>query len=820
MSLVENRKSKNSNFLDIRAIISDVLKYWYLFFISLFFFFFIAFAIIKFAAPIYLVGSTLLLTSPDNSRNNDPSEFLEGFELMHEEKELQNEIIILQSSPLIRNVIKDLNFNVSYWVKEDFIPKEIYLVFREIYQDVPFEVVMNMDSPQPVDVRFFIKILNSKEFILKIQEKKATIYDFRTDRVVLEKTELMIDNRFNFGQEISGPNYSFKVLFNTEHENKYQNKDLYFSFNNIYNLTVDYQNSLKVQPASLDATIVNLTFKGNNIRKSIDFLNGLSNEYLQRNLNKKNYLAITTLDYINQQLSDISDSLLYTEQELQEFRRRYQVMDIDEKAGRVYRQLEDLETQRSEMLRNLRYYETLEQYFETHKDSADLLAPSAMGIEDALLNNLIQELATANSEKNSLIQSNQLRSPRLQTLNLRISDLKNSISENIKFIINSTQVALNDLNDDIARSRYEEYKLPQTQRRLVEIERKFNLNDNVYTFLLQKRAEAQIAKASNLPDSEIIEPARYRSRAFPNTKITLTAAIFIGLIVPGIFLSLKRIFNNKILEIEDINSITKIPVLGSILHNEEKTNMVISQIPKAPISESFRTIRAKLQFYNKNDTNHVILVTSVFPQEGKSFFSMNIATSLAGYGKKTILIGCDLRKPATIIKELKTSGLLGMSEFLVNKADIQEIIVKTPIDNFDIIHAGAIPPNPAELIASFKTSGMILKLKEIYDYVILDAPPLNPVADSFHLMQYSDTNIFIVRQNFTNRKGFTVTIKELEKEKVKNLCIVFNDVKPLNVLDSYNYGYKNYGYVEDRKSRSLREILKIKRNRKNRKTKN
>jgi len=199
---------------------------------------------------------------------------------------------------------------------------------------------------------------------------------------------------------------------------------------------------------------------------------------------------------------------------------------------------------------------------------------------------------------------------------------------------------------------------------------------------------------------------------------------------------------------------------------------------------------------------------------------MNIASSLAGYGKKTILVGCDLRKPSAIIKELRTTGLLGMSEFLVNKADLQEIIVKTPIDNFDIIHAGTIPPNPAELIASFKASGMILKLKEIYDYVILDAPPLNPVADSYHLMQHSDINIFIVRQNFTNKKFFSLTIQELEEKEIKNKCIVFNDVKPLNVMDSYVYGYKSYSYNEHGKPRSFRNIFKKNRKKKNRNAKN
>ncbi len=807
---MQNLKSTvNTNYMDIKSIISEVLKYWYIFAISLVSFFGVALAFIKFVAPIYVVGSSILLTSPDNSRNVDPSEFLKGFELVQQEKELHNEILVLQSYPLIRNVIKDLNFNVNYYVKEDYIPQGIYFVFREIYKDVPIEVVMNEEHPQPVEAKFYIKILDSKEFILRIQEKEVTIYDYKTDKIVLEKTGLMINDRFNFGQEIKGPHYSFEVLLNTKFENRYQNKDLYFSFNNIYNLTVNYKNSLKIQPADLEATIVNLSFKGSSIEKSIDFLNGLANEYLQRNLNKKNYLAITTIDYINQQLADISDSLLYTEQELQEFRRRYQVMDIDEKAGRVYRQLEDLEAQRTALSRNLRYYQSLDQYFETHKDSVDLLAPSAMGIDDALLNNLIQELANANSEKNSLIQSNQLRSPRLQALNVRVSDLKSSISENVKFIINSTQAALNDLNDDIARSRYEEYKLPQTQRRLVEIERKFNLNDAVYTFLLQKRAEAQIAKASSLPDSEIIEPASYIGRSFPNTKITFAIALFLSLLLPGGYLILKNFFSNTILGLDDLKNLTTIPVLGYVLKNDKNSNIVLRDSPKSPISENFRTIRTNLLFYAQGESKKVILITSAFGQEGKSFNALNLATSLALYNKKTILLGFDLRKPSNILKEFGTVEMLGLSSYLVGASNLDEIIVSTSVENLDIITSGPIPPNPAELLVSLKTAELIYKLSEKYDYIVLDSPPITPVTDAFLLMKHTDINVFIVRQNFTPKKPFITSIREIEDKDIKNKCLILNDVKPETNLEGFKYGYRYY--AEKGKESFIKRIFSNKR---------
>ncbi len=662
-----------------------------------------------------------------------------------------------------------------------------------------------MHSPQPVNAKIYIKLINSEEFTLSADERDVALYDYSSDQVISKNNTFSITGRFKFGEKITGPNYSFRVLLNNQYENYYTDKDIYFSFNNINSLTAQYKNALEIAPANLEATIVDISFKGLNIKKSIDFINGLTGAYLQRNLNKKNYLAISTIEYIDRQLADISDSLLYSGQELQDFRRRYQVMDIEIKAGRVYAQLQDLEDQKTELVRNLRFYQSLDQHFELYKDSSSIRAPSVMGINDALLNTQIQELATLNSEKNSLIRSNQLRSPRLQTLNVRIEDLKNTISENVKFIISSTQLTLNEINEDIALARYEETKLPQTQRKLLEIERMFNLNDAVYTFLLQKRAEAQIARASNLPDSEIIEPAGFAGVASPKKMMIMALALFLGVAFPGGFLFLRNFFNDKINDIEDLKNLTGIPVIGQILHNDTKNNNVLINVPATPIAESFRTIRAKLQFFSGEESNKVILITSTFSQEGKSFTALNIASSLALFNKKIVIIDCDLRKPSILHKEFGTVDLVGLSLYLSGKAELQEIVIETPIENLDIITSGPIPPNPSELIASSLVHDMIEDLKEKYDYIILDTPPLNPFADVYHLLKLSDINMYIARQNFTPQKIFKMTVRELENNNGKNNCIILNDVRIGKKQDIYKYGY-NY-YKKDNKSNFFSNIF-------------
>jgi capsular exopolysaccharide synthesis family protein len=382
--------------------------------------------------------------------------------------------------------------------------------------------------------------------------------------------------------------------------------------------------------------------------------------------------------------------------------------------------------------------------------------------------------------------------PRVKTLDRRIENLKGVISENLKFSVKTTRNELKDLNTKLENLRGEFSGLPQTQRMLLGMERKFNLTDAVYTSLMEKRIQAQIARASNLPDCEIIEPAHYSSIAFPKTIIMYAVALVLGLIFPLIYILFRRVLTDKIYNKEEVKRYTSLPEIGVLPRNNKNIQNVIINNPKSPIYEAFQSVRSNLLYFMYGETQKVILVTSSLPAEGKSFISLNLATSFASTHSKTILVQFDLRKQTDIFEELNTKALVGMSSYLINRATLDEVIIPTGIPNLDIIQPGQLPPNPIELLSTKKTGKMIQELKERYDYVIIDTPPYGLVTDSFLLMNYVDIKIFVARLGVVTKKAFSTSMEELQSKKIENLYLLLNDVSTGKI--AYNqYLYSGKG---------------------------
>lgn len=482
----KSKSGRQDHFVDIQEIVNLFIKNRYLFLISLFVALFIAFLVNTLTIPRYRASTSILFKDKTNQRTAS-TEFLAGQTYFDENMDFNNELLLLQSTSLIKEVIRNNNFHVSYYAKEDMLPLELLPSMTETYKNSPFTVIFDENQGQPVNVLFYISIRNEEEFFITAEESEVDIYDYRNEKVLYKVNSMSFSGIYRFGEEIKGDHFSFRVLLNSKYESSlYDGKDLYFSFNNITQLAGLFRSAMKVEPKDLNTTIAEISFESSNVSLAIDFLNGLTREYLQKNLDKKNHLAMSTIQYIDAQLAEITDSLAYTEESLQRFRRDYEVMDIGEKGTRLYQQLQLLQTEKTELERRARYYQHLEDYFVVNKNSHNLLAPSSMGIDDPNLNSMIKELTTYNSEKNALIQSNQARSPRIQTLDILIENLKATISENINYNITTARLQLEDLNSRIQQLQYEINSLPQTQRQLLGIERRFRLNDAVYTYLLEK----------------------------------------------------------------------------------------------------------------------------------------------------------------------------------------------------------------------------------------------------------------------------------------------------------------------------------------------
>lgn len=775
------------NFIDAREVVKLLVRNWHLFAFFMGLALGIGLIFYKYAPAKYQVGATVKINIQETT-DHDQFGNLEGLRLAPPQKDFENELLVLSSSSIIEDVVRNLNLTTTYYVKDKYFK-------QEIYRFSPYFVELTDDHVQPINALFTIEILNETEFRIIFDEKHIDIYSYTDHTIAYELPEFELDETFRFGELIENPHMSFKIILNSEFDiNTALDRKYLFSLTALYDQIAIMQSKVKVEPAGEESTVAYVTITDNNITKSMDFLNSLFANYIDENLEKKNYLATNTINYIEDQLASISDSLLFTEQQLQDFRRNYQVMDIADKANRMYAQLDEYETQERDLERQYAYYTQIQEYFNRNMNSSDLLTPSSMGIEDPVINSLITQLTEANTQRNTFIANNQQLSPAFATLNSNIENLKTSISENIRYSISNTQVQLNEVRGRISLLNAEINKLPQRQRELIGIERQFNLNSEIYTYLLQKRAEAQIIKVSNLPDSELIEFPKYLGKAFPDATITFALAIFMGLMIPIAIIFLRSFFNETVRTREDVERISPYPVLSEVLHHSSSAfQNVVVEFPLSPTTESFRSIRTSLILQSADRNSKVILLTSSINDEGKSFCSLNLATSFTSLKQPTILVNLDLRKPDIFVDKLGTEPLVSIHTYLAENAKLNDLIMNTEVPNLDYIASSEINADPVELLASEKFAELMQRLREYYAYIIIDTPPIGPVGDAFVVMQYADINLFISRANYTNWKFMRKKLMELYQKKHKNVQVVLNDVRPKWLSGPTSYYTYTYG---------------------------
>lgn len=782
----------NTHKISILDIIRIFLRYWLLLLISTFIFLIIAGFYLTFASKTYSVFARVALRTDRIRSSGASNEYVNVSDLMNQQKTFTNEITFLRSTPLIKEVVKDMNLFTSYYIKADKIPKEFKFSMINIYKNSPFIVVIDDNSPQPINTLFYLKILDDERFSIHAMEKNAYLLNYKDESISDYIYYFGLNGTYRFGETVRNDLCSFTVLLNSNYNaDLYQGKDLFFCFNDPQTMAYTFQKSLAVTTAFYESSIADLSFEGENLEMSMDFLRKLIDKYIEKNLEKKNYNATNTIEYIDRQLSNFSGSLGRSEQQLQNFQASREVMNIDEKTSSLNVQIINLEQSRNDVQMRHQYLSNLNDYLEANKDFSTIIAPPMSGMSDATLATLIQEMTNLSTERQNLISTNQLRNPRIKTLDANIETIKKVISDNINFSLTATQNELDELNRRINEITLELSKMPMTQRQLTGLEREYNLNNAVYTSLLDKRMQAQIIMASNLPDVEIIEPVRYVEVASPNPKKVGVIAIFLGLFFPSIFIIFVNFLSQHIKTREEFSRVCSLPLMGSIPHNDKSNPNVIINIPHSPIAERFRILRTNIGYYLFGETNKCILVTSTLPGEGKSFIALNIAGSFASIQKKTVLVGFDLRKTSKTLDELYSAEKTpGLSSYLINESSLDEIINKTSIPNLDFIHGGQIPPDPVGLISLTQTPKLFNELKSRYEYIIVDTPPFGLVADSFLLMQYADIKLYISRLGIITKGSLRQSLEEITSKKISNIYSVINDMTNFDKVYAKNYTYE------------------------------
>lgn len=771
---------KEEEGIDIKRYLSLYLSNWYWFAITLFLSLGIAYGINRWSEEIITVSSSLLIKDEESSGEvRGAEQFIPGGGIFSSRQNLQNEIGVLKSFSLNYDVMMDLP---EFWVTYTSVGKRGIAELKQ-YKNAPFRVVYDSLHHQKKSQRIDIKILSSDEFELTIGES--------------------VEKKMKFGDGHQDQFYDFSIvlrngyIFSSNNSNKY-----YFQFENLENLANRYRNKLSVSPIVEEASLMTLSTRGFSVHQEVDYLNMLMKVYINKGLELKNTTADSTIAFINRQLGLISDSLQQAESRLEDFRLNNELMDLSSEATLLQNRIERLENERFNIEFEKKYYKYLLDYINLRDGSGEIISPSLVGINDPTLSRLVSELALLQKQKLQISFSLRQELPAVNFIESQIEEVRRSLLENVDNSLRNLNELIKDVDDRIVLVEKEIRKLPGTERQLVNIQRKFDLHNTVYSYLLEKSAEAGIAKASNVPDNRIIDDAHTFNAVTiaPKRKQNYMMALVMGLMFPVVILVLLDLLNNKIMDRRDIEKATDIPLLGFIGHSSVKSEIPVIDTPGSTLAESFRSIRARLKYLSGADDSKVIAITSTISGEGKTFISVNIAAIIAMLGKKVLLIGLDLRKPK-LHRILETGNDTGLSSYLIGEANYTDIILKTKLNNLYFCPSGPVPPNPAELIDSEAMTMFFEKVRKEYDFIIVDTPPVAIVTDTLLLAAHIDINLFVVRQRYSSKATLDL-INDLKNEgELKNLAILVNDI---NLSGYYGYGLRygnskgyrgyNYGY--------------------------
>jgi capsular exopolysaccharide synthesis family protein len=400
-----------------------------------------------------------------------------------------------------------------------------------------------------------------------------------------------------------------------------------------------------------------------------------------------------------------------------------------------------------------------------------------------------------------------------QNLDPRIGKLRTDIIEALQNVRQAYAISRSNIQRQSSGTENRLQSIPSKGRELADRSRQQKIKEELYLFLLQKKEETAIASASTISDSKIVEPGRSNGSPIkPDRKSIYLLAIFLGLAVPGAAIFAKEYMNDKVRDRTDVEKITDAPFIGEVGHSENTGALVVTNNSRRFISEQFRIIRTNLQFMLNKIQNPVILVTSSFSGEGKSFISTNMGAVMAVTGKRTVIIELDIRKPK-VVSNLELKKQAGITNFIVGRASIQDIIVPVPeIPNLFVIPCGPVPPNPAEMLLDPKLAELFKYVRNAFDFVIVDSAPVGLVSDAMILGEHADCTLYILRQGYTYKKQLNLIDELYHSRKLPRLSLLINDVEHGRGYGSY-YGYGNYGYgygygsdyFEKEKKRTLKD---------------
>ena len=742
------------------------LHYWYLFVIALAIAMSLAMLKNRRWVPSYYSQGTIVIKESQGYGNSGTGfglSLMNGFGVDPGFKNVNNQMIMLGSYDLTSRVVDSLPFlNVEYLTLGRFKT-------RYLYRQTPFVVEPIYVSARAYGNLFQVSFVND-----------STLHISGMDNAQLEVNA-------HYGELIDCEYFKGRI-FPTEFMSN--TGKIYFQFRDHESLVNEFMSRLQLSFVTEGSTVLALGMVSETPQRDCEFLDMLAKIYLLQNLEQKNEVAENSIKFINQQLEALQGSLQVSEGAMTDFRQENKIVDVNSYAGQIMGYLATYDQQAMELRLRETYFDYLINYIHTNMDGDAVIMPTTMGVTDATLISLVQQLNELRVQRGELTEKNVFYAKYTKEMEI----VKSSIEELVRSMRAALEIEKADLHTRTAEAEARLRTLPEKELEMVAIERNYRIDDNYYTFFLQKRAEAEIQKASNTPDNSIMDKARTLS--IMNAKMkkkTTTKYLIIGFLIPMGLIILSELLNNKMRSPKDVIKLRMFHLIGTLRHARNQNPTLVRASPRSSYAEMLRAIRTRMEFVLQRKDKMVICVTSTESGDGKTFLSTNLAALYAMTGRKVLLIDLDLRKP-NIHTKLGLEGGNGMSNYLIGDCELDDFIERETPFAFDFMRAGTIPPNPGELVHSERLVNLIKDMREIYDYIVIDTSPIGLVPDAYAVIEQSDICLYVIRCLQTNKSFCKQTLEQMTDviDIPEKIQLVLSDI-PTTGRHSYGSGY-GYGY--------------------------
>ncbi|WP_142786041.1 GumC family protein [Changchengzhania lutea] len=779
------QSSKTSKDFNLKTAIYTYTKQWKWFILSCIIFMTLAYVYIRYTTPQYAASAKIMLIDENEgaagtSALNDLSIFSESDDAM-----VEDEIQVIKSRKTLQDVVKKLNLNLQY-----FKLGRIYET--ELYKNAPFQVsfVASDSIINRTSFNFFIEILSQTEFEYKVNEddspKKATF----GENIPTPFGGIIITPESNI-KSASGNTFRVKLIS--------------------VERVADYiKNRISISPYGKSSKVIDIYLNDPIQEKAKEIINTLIEEYNLSTIEKKNTRSKNTADFIDERVELIASDLVNVDDSIVRFKTGNKITDVTSEAGQFLNSSMQNQQQLDASKTQLRVLNYMKESLDNSSDSYSSI-PSNLGLGDASISSMSSKYNELLANRERLLQSAGKNNSVVVQLDQTLDGIRNNLAQSIDNASRSLNIQIGSLQNQSQRINSKIYSVPGQESELRSIERKQGIKESLYLYLLQKREEATISLTATSPSVKVIDTAFSTSEdpVSPNKRVVYLSGLFLGLLIPfGIFY-VKDLLDTKIHNKEDLeNEIKNITVLGEIPRvNIKKDDALIKRNDRSILAESFRIIRTNFDYIRRGrdikDNDNVIFVTSTINGEGKSFFSQNLALTLANTDKRVLLIGADIRNPQINtavkkdIKNQKSLPKIGLTEYLVDKSVIIGEAINTYEINgnkIDILLSGKVPPNPAELLMSDRMKPLFDTVSAQYDFVIVDTAPAMLVTDTLLFSQYAGHTIYLTRAGYTEKRILNFAQELHAENKLNGMMLVVNDVNQSNFGYGAKYGY--YGAPE------------------------